>query len=91
MAGEEGHVACRGFWWLGQGFEHCDNCGRDIREHDGLHDPGPLFSKGQERVIPFPDAMLRSPLFAHYVTPLTKSDGPLRWQPEAGHFGGSAE
>jgi hypothetical protein len=72
---------CRGFQWLGQSLAHCDNCGRDVREHDGLHmatvaDP---FAPDQGEVVPFLLAMQRVPLFAHAVT---RVDGerPYRWE-----------
>lgn len=38
---------CRGFHWIGQTLESCDNCGRPAREHDGLMSQrrdAPLFS-----------------------------------------------
>jgi hypothetical protein len=72
---------CRGFQWIGQSLAHCDNCGRDVREHDGLHmatlaDP---FAPDQGEVVPFLLAMQRVPLFAHAVT---RVDGerPYRWE-----------
>ena len=72
---------CRAFHWIGQDFASCDNCGRDIREHDGMHGPPSTpFGRDDERVVPFPEMMQRSPLFAHYVTP---TDAPRPYQREA--------
>jgi hypothetical protein len=71
---------CRGFWWIGQAFEHCDNCGGDIREHDGLHHtPGGPFDT-ESVIVPFKEAMVLIPLFAHYVTPIKHKEGPYRWE-----------
>ena len=28
-------TACRGFWWIGQSFSSCDECGRPAWEHEG--------------------------------------------------------
>lgn len=68
---------CRGFCWVGQSFDHCDRCGRDIALHDGLEvkvrDSG-IFS-GEWEIVPFPEAEKRSPLFSVYVT---ASDGSGR-------------
>ena len=30
---------CRGFYWIGQPFSSCDNCGRPAWEHDGMQEP----------------------------------------------------
>lgn len=27
---------CDSFYWIGQSWEHCDNCGRPWHEHKGL-------------------------------------------------------
>lgn len=70
---------CVGFQWMGQSFDHCEGCGRDITEHIGLDwikrgsEP---FSSGRE-LIPFEEAMDRIPLFAHLVTPI--NGGEPRW------------
>lgn len=75
---------CAGFHWVGQDFAHCDNCGRDLREHDGLNAlrPGASafdLSADATMVLPFKEAMERMPLFAHYVTPRNASR-PYRWE-----------
>jgi hypothetical protein len=77
-------TTCTGFVWIGQDFAHCDNCGRDIREHDGLdwRKPGtPPFGTERE-IIPFDEARKTIPLFAHQVTPLNSPDGPYRYERE---------
>jgi hypothetical protein len=71
---------CVGFKWMGQSFEHCEGCGRDISEHIGLDwtkRQSALFS-GDSQLIPFEEAMERIPLFAHYTTPLY--GGKFRWE-----------
>jgi len=36
MDGIEPLSDCRGFRWVGQPWEHCDECGRPWHVHDGL-------------------------------------------------------
>jgi hypothetical protein len=75
---------CTGFQWIGQSFDNCDGCGRDIRDHEGLDwlKPGasPFAPLDEAReLVPFGEAMERVPLFAHYVTPIG-GGGPYRWE-----------
>jgi hypothetical protein len=73
---------CVGFRWLGQSFDHCDGCGRDIAEHLGLdwiRRGSAVFDPGASEFIPFADAMERIPLFAHYMTPV-RGGRPYRWE-----------
>ena len=43
---------CLGFWWIGQSFASCDNCGRPAWEHEGEMRPregaGPFSDDGCE-------------------------------------------
>lgn len=73
---------CRGFRWMGQPFEHCEDCGRDLREHDGLawHDRSASLFSAETVVIPFAEAMRRIPMFAYLVTPINKPEGPYRYE-----------
>jgi hypothetical protein len=34
-------TACPGFHWIGQTWEHCDECGRPWHEHEGMLRPKP--------------------------------------------------
>lgn len=75
---------CKGFHWLGQDMSGCENCGRDISEHEGLAwtRGGSPFERGEEIIIPFDEARRRVPLFAYYVTPIGVPDdyaGPYRY------------
>ena len=74
---------CRGFQWLGQDFAHCDGCGRDLRDHEGLLSfaPGTSPFSGEDIVIPFDEARERIPMFGHYVTPIDRPEGPYRYEP----------
>lgn len=68
---------CRGFHWIGQSFSHCDNCGRDIVDHDGLDwiKPGGGPFRQESELIPFPEAEARIRLFADQVIPLSVQRG----------------
>lgn len=77
-----GDTTCRGFMWLGQTFASCDECGQDIRVHDGMHhrthdDP---FTDGDSVVVPFDEFERMSPVFSVYVT-ATDGSGRKRYQP----------
>jgi hypothetical protein len=37
----ESPLECRGFHWVGQSWEHCDQCGRPWQEHEGMVRPAP--------------------------------------------------
>lgn len=60
---------CRGFWWIGQSLEYCDNCGQPAWEHDGMHGypegTGPFDLSVAGIVIPWERS---SNLFKHYAT-----------------------
>jgi hypothetical protein len=43
-----GNTTCFIFWWIGQGFDSCENCGKPHWEH--LFDPAYGGSKGTYRV-----------------------------------------
>lgn len=65
--------SCVGFQWCGQDFAHCEGCGRDIREHEGL--------SWRKELLSFEDATARIPMFAYYVTPIG-GGRPYRWERE---------
>ena len=73
---------CRGFRWMGQPFEHCEDCGRDLREHEGLawHDRSASPFSAETVVVQFAEAMRRIPMFAYLVTPINKPEGPYRYE-----------
>lgn len=53
---------CRGFHWIGQTLESCDNCGRPARDHEGLmtlRRDAPPFSDGGWYVKPWSEVFGR--------------------------------
>lgn len=72
---------CVGFHWVGQSFDGCECCGRDITEHIGMDwidpDAGPF--SGGSKLLSFEELMKISPMFAHFVTPIG-GGRPYRWE-----------
>lgn len=73
---------CRGFQWIGQSFEHCDRCGRDITLHEGMESSvkGSSIFSGDTEIVSFAEYEERSPLFSHHVT-ANDGSGQKRYNP----------
>jgi hypothetical protein len=79
MSSNRHMTPCHGFYWVGQPWSSCDNCGFPAWEHVGLHQPASAL----------PDA---TPFDEGYVvTPWEPGEAETirqKWEGKATHSGG---